>query len=353
MKSINIFAILLVVSIVNSTRKMPSFEDIVLSFTETQASPGLNSMASLNNIQEKFAESYKLLESMKSVITASCKSLEQSNSKNLADITSKIAKIKAEIEEIKASTKKTQALIAENIKNQAEENKVKEKASASIKKAAEETNKKTAELFETLQVLKRLRNFAQDELAGDFEKKTEMTGFKIVNDHKVSFIERENISKDLHELLKKSEVAGKPMITTLILIASERTGKYSNQGTIKKILDLLNKIIAQNSTKEKALQAELSEVINNYRAIKSNSDNLLAKLEEDAIRDSFTVNLNHKTITMYEADIIYFTKAQNRRQKRGVFQRELCEKHQTVIGSYEKQYASAKGRISELRTQFN
>jgi hypothetical protein len=349
MKTFKILAILLIITLVNSAKKIATYEDIVLSLTQIKAEPSTVQLAKLNEISESFSDSNNLLGQYRSTIETNCGNLGKANLASLEAIQKKMTGINSEVARIKQSNNQTQININQNIKDQEEEEKKIAEARRNIDQATEEMKKKELQLVETLQVLKRLRSFAEDELVGTHNIKTAMTNYTVVSNNGVSFIQKANFKEDLHALMKKSETAGKALISTLLLIASSYEGRYSNQKQVRKILNLLNKIISQNDLRQRSLDREWHEETGNFRKIKKVSKELLQKLREEAVRDTFTVSLNHKTINMYEADIVYYTKALGRRQRGVAFQSELCAKHRELVNRHLKQYATVKDRISELK----
>jgi hypothetical protein len=352
MKTINIIAILLIITLVNSNKKLPNYEDIVQSFMEVQGDPSVDGFAKLNSIKESFTQSNELLEKMSTNLESNCKNLEAANLGSLTSIDAKLKGLAVQIDLLTQSNNQTTTKINQNIKDQVEEEKKIEEARNNIQLARKETRKKEQELIETIRILKRLKNFAEDELTGDYKIENQMVNYTVVNNYNVSFIEKTNMKEELHDLLRKSETSGKPLISTLILITQSLNGSYSDQKTVRRILDLLTKVIAKNQFRQDSLEKELHEVTKNHKLIKENSTKLLTELRENAIRDSFIISLNHKTISFYESDILYLTKSKIRREKNRNFQNDICSRHRELVNSHAGKYKNAQQRISDLRNSF-
>merc|ERR1712146_211011 len=110
---------------------------------------------------------------------------------------------------------------------------------------------------ETVNILERLKNVAKDELAGKTKITTQMGNYTVVNNHGVSFIERSNLKEELRSLLAKSETEGKSLISSLIMMTLTDDAHYSDPKIVRKILGVLNKIIAKNERKRKSLAGKL------------------------------------------------------------------------------------------------
>jgi len=252
MKTLNIFAILLIVTFVNTSKSI-SYSDVAQSLVQLHDEP-TEGLAKLNEVAESFADSHKNLDSVIEANQGMCERLEKMGNAVKAGLAARIKNAQGEIETLANQTEVNKKIIADNIAaEKAEVQKIKE-AGAEIKKEATNLVKKEAELEETVNVLNRLKNIARDELAGKTKINTEMGQYKVVNNHGVSFIQRVNLKQELHGLLSKTHTASKALISTLIMMAANDDGHYSDPKIVAKIIAVLDKIINANETKKKQFE---------------------------------------------------------------------------------------------------
>merc|ERR1712151_197967 len=223
-KTLDIFAILLIVTFVNTSKSI-SYSDIAQSLVQLHSEP-TEGLAKLNEVTESFANSHKSLEGVIDANHNMCERLEKMGNSVKAGLAAAIKHAHREIEErgwwIESNTHQI-SFDASSIKN--EEEKIKD-ATEEIKKESDNLVKKEAELEEPVNVLNRLKNIARDELAGKIKINTEMGQYKVVNNHGVSFIQRVNLKQELHGLLSKTHTASKALISTLIMMAANDDGHY-------------------------------------------------------------------------------------------------------------------------------
>jgi hypothetical protein len=241
------------------------------------------------------------------------------------------------------------------IENSAEAQKVEV---AKIKEAAEQLHKqhvnlikRESDLNETINVLHRLKNIAQDELSGTSKISTQMTGINVVSNHGVSFIQKSNLKEELKTIMKKSDTAAKSLISTLILMAANDDGHYSDPKIVAKIMAILDKIIASNVQKLKQLSSDFLAEKKNYTDIIENAANMVMNLQEGSIKDSFHVELYNKEISMFNNDIVFFQKALKRRADRSAFTEKYCKKQAEMAEVYAKRYSAVVLRVNELKSE--
>ena len=350
-KAINIFAILFVAfNAVNSTKKVINFDDIVSSFTQIN-DPSLDGLAKINEISESFSESNKLLMAMENEINTNCDKIDVNAAAFLKGVDKKVSEFKDEIANIKTENDGIAVSLTENIKEQNEEVKKISEAKENIVKEREGITTKEEEIEEVIDVLHRLKNLAQDELAGKYKLETEMKNFTVVNKHGVSFIQRSNFKEELHSVMAKSEATGKSLISSLILMTSYDDGHYADPESIQKILDVLDKIIKKNEEKKGNLQTDYENNTKDYREIIDNSLELLESLKETAIKEEFNVSNNHKTSALYVRDIDFLENTKVRRESSKKFKNGICAKQKALCAANLKRYATSQTRLSEIKTQ--
>lgn len=349
----NIFAILLLITLVNSTKKVTNFEDIVHSFAQlkSEQSPINENLAKLNEISESFADANKELIELKDLTEANCLKVESESKSFIESANKKIAAFQDEVKSINDQVGEIQKNIEKNILDQKEEVKKIEDAREKIKTAKTDIGKREDEITETVNVLHRLYNLAQDELSGKYKIQSQLKNYTVVSENGVSFIQKTNLKQELKSIMKKTETSGKSLISTLILMASNDDGHYSDPKAVQRILDVLDKIIKKNEDKKKEIQGDYEEQTKDYREIITNSANLVENLKETAIKDEFNVSLNHKTIAMYNTDILYMQKVLQRRNSKVTFNQSICKKQNDLVNANIKRYETSKKRINDIKNE--
>ena len=313
-KAINIFAILFfAMNAVNSTKKVTNYDDIVSSFTQI-SDPSVDGLAKINEITESFAESNKMLLAMQATVNTNCDKIDIEAKAFIDGVNKKITEFEGEITNMKTENDEIAGNLKKNIAEQTEEVKKISDAKADIVKEKDSITTKESDIFEVIAVLHRLKNLAQDELAGTEKLSTNMKNFTIVNEHGVSFIQRSNFKQELHSIMSKPEATGKSLISSLILMVSYDDAHYADPKTVQKILDVLDRIIKKNEEKKDNLQIDYAANTKDYRDIIDNSMELLEKLKENAIKAEFNQSENHKNTAMYIRDIAYFKQTIVRRE---------------------------------------
>merc|ERR1712222_104928 len=148
--------------------------------------------------------------------------------------------------------------------------------------------------------------------------------YKVVNNHGVSFIQRTNLKQELHGLLAKSTTASKSLISTLIMIAANDDGHYSDPKIVAKIIAVLDKIINSNSLKR---------------------NNLRTDFEKESII--------HKETNMLNREITLIEGAQTRRTQRSQFKSDICAKQSHMMAHYQRVYAQNAKRVEELKAEIS
>merc|ERR1712151_963987 len=348
-KTLTFFAFLLIVTFVNTTKSI-AYADIAQSLAQLHEMPE-EAIASLNKVGESFQESHKNLEAVISANANMCDNLMDNHKRVMAGLGARIKAANLQIAELGHSTEENQAILKQNVQQQKDEvDKIKE-AAADLKKEADNLVKKEAELGETINVLERLKNIARDELAGKTKINTEMGQYKVVNNHGVSFIQRTNLKQELHGLLAKSTTASKSLISTLIMIASNDDGHYSDPKIVAKIIAVLDKIINANESKKNHLKADFQRDSQMNQEIIQNSSDMIQNLKEASIKSDFRILLNNKETNMYNREIQLIEGAQKRRSARGQFKQDFCAKQKQMMEHYQRVYAQNAKRVEELKAE--
>lgn len=349
MKTLNIFAFLFFVTFVKTTKKVSTYEDIVQSFVQIKQDLEVDSSAKVNEILESFSESNKQLKEFQSAVESTCNHLEESHTAFQENNQKKLKALAEDLENLTNQSNDLQKDIETNLVNQEEENKKIEESQNVIKNAKDELTKKELELVETIKVLHRLRNVAQDELAGSTKLETKMNDFSVVNEHGVSFIQKSNLKEELKNIMGKSQTAEKSLISSLILLASSDDGHYADPAAVQKILDVLDRILKSNEDRRAELQTEFESNISSHSELISASEELLQSLKDSAMKNQHQLETNNRLKLMYEDDVTQHTTAGERRQKRFDFQQGICDKHkETATRSLEK-YERTVEKLNEFR----
>merc|ERR1712032_1774220 len=162
---------------VNTTKKVTHYDEIVSSFAQIR-DPNTDGLAKLNEISESFAESNKILLGMQNTVDTNCAKIDTQAAAFLKGISKKIEEFQGEVKNMATENLETQGNLKKNIQEQ-----------------KDGITTKEADIIEVINVLNRLKNLAQDELAGKYKLETEMKNYTIVNNHGVSFIQRSNFKQ--------------------------------------------------------------------------------------------------------------------------------------------------------------
>jgi TolA-binding protein len=328
MKIKNLFAFLLLAAFANTTKKV-SYSDIALNLVQL-SDDNITKDAKMKEINESFKESRNLLNSMIENNNNFCQRIQTEADKFQTEMNKRIEDAQTDVKSLQDANKENENTVSKNVLDQKEEVKKIQEARRNILDARKNMVAKENVISETLNVLARLKNLAQDELVGNSKLETQMGNYTIVNEHGVSFIQKSNMRQELRSLLKNSEVAGKSLISTLILLTSNDNGRYSDPKAVQKILETLDKIISRNQDRKLEVAKELEEETKDYREIMENSEKLLDTLKEENIKSTFDMTINNKLIGMYNNDIIYFQAALKRRADNTKFRNGVCEKQKKI-----------------------
>ena len=192
MKTLTFFTIVFIVTFVNTTKSV-SYIDVAQSLAQLHQNP-TDGIAQLNKVEEGFLESHKTLETVKAINLQTCENLNSFNLENTKSLQGKINNAEEMIKSLAKQIAASREEIEQNVSSQKAESAKIETVSAELKKGVEELVKKENELIETIQILYRLKNIANDELAGNTKINTEMGKYNVVsNNGVVSFIQKSNL----------------------------------------------------------------------------------------------------------------------------------------------------------------
>lgn len=348
MKTLTFFAFLLIATFVNSS-KMVCYSDVAQSLLELHAGNDEIS-ARLNAVNESFRASHKSLEAVKSGLDNSCKRLVAANTSNLEALKKRIQDFQAKNQ---GMVKANEALSAENVRNKAlleTEKNNKRKLKEEVKKGLTELNNKRLEIQEVLNILRRLRNFALDELNATTKRNSEMTNYSVVSKNGVSFIETSNLQEELRSIMKKSEVTSKSLISTLIFMTQvQNRSRFTDPKLLNKVIALLQKITYGNSMKLRNLGLEYKRNSEFKNKLVETSRKLILNLRQSMDKNLFTISLNNMQTNANAADVVFLQRALSRRQKDAGFQNSFCANQQSLIGKYFNRYTQVSKRLDGLR----
>merc|ERR1712222_158644 len=350
-KTLTFFAFLLIVTFVNTTKSI-AYSDIAQSLAQLHEMPE-EAIASLNKVGESFQESHKNLEAVISANSEMCDKLHLADENVKIGLSTRTKACNTEIANLSHSTEENRAILKQNVQQQKDEvDKIKE-AAAELKKEAANLIKKEAELGETINVLERLKNIARDELAGKTKINTEMGQYKVVNNHGVSFIQRVNLKQELHGLLSKTHTASKALISTLIMMAANDDGHYSDPKIVAKIIAVLDKIINANETKKNNLKTDFERDSKMNQEIIQNSSDMIVNLKEGSTKALFGITLANKETNMYNRDIQFIQGIDKRRSARRTFHENFCAQQKQMMATYQKRYAAVATKMNELKAELS
>jgi len=211
--------------------------------------------------------------------------------------------------------------------------------------------KKESDIVETIRVLRRLENLAQDELVGS-QRNSTVGNYNIVNNHNVSFIQLHtaaNMKEDLNTLMHKTDATGKNLISALILMLSTDDGNFANQGKVKKILEVLDRLIKKNKQRKTEVIEEFQTMIKTQREIIENSRKSIEQTTASSIKIQGNVDVLRRTIDMNNREIQYLNQMKERKVKKLAFDKDICDKHIAVVAAHKKRYTTTQEKINELK----
>ena len=346
MKTLNIFAILFIVSIVNTNKV--TYSDVAQSLLQLQNKSG-DANANLQALSESFQDSHKALEAVSGINQDTCKRLVAANVAVTVAIAKRVAAARQSVKKNNARIKISTHQIKYALKLQGIQAKKITDAKNIIAQSHVAFAKAEAEIEETVNILIRLKNIAVDELAGKTKITTEMGNYNVVNNHGVSFIQRTNMKEVLRKIMAKTEIEGKSLISSLIMMSLSDDAHYSDPKIVRKILNVLNRIIAKNENKRRGLKARLDRSTQIYGSIIANGFRTITNLEASKVKSQEIIELSNRKNAMMERDIEGLQRANTRRHDRAEFQREYCQRQQAMMATYQRRYAEVATRINDMR----
>jgi hypothetical protein len=348
MKTLTFYAFLLIATFVSTTKPV-CYSDVAQSLLELHSDRDVIS-ARLNQVNEGFRSSHRSLEKVKSVVVSACARLNKDNTADLNARKNKILYYQQRKVQIIANNV---ALAADNAKvlvglktERARRNQVK----AELANGTKDLRQKQNELLETINVLKRLRNFAQDELFGTSKASTKMGEYNVVSKNGVAFIEKSNFNQEMRSLMAKSETASKSLITTLLFMVQ---AKYTDPKLLKKVLNLLTRIIQSNYLKRRTLGVQFKNTTTLKSQMLEASRSIIQNLKESNVRNIFHIALNKREINTVEAELVFLNRSLQRKTRDTQFQSNFCAKQNAMMDKYARRYTKVTQRLIHLRSLAN
>jgi len=355
-KSFNLFALLLVMTLANAIEKKVAYSEIVSSLIQLNGDKSTN-LANIYKILEDFETSNNFLKVMYNGNIVSCDNRKIKDDQKELEIKNDIEKyhvminkLEEDIKEFNKEIKKDQTSIEDEI------TKIK-KSKSSIVENKKELLLKEKEINDSINILKRLKNIAIDELQGSLQKQTEINKFDVTVITPTTFIQnsKEYMKTELKSLFKQNrEYFDKGLMTFLILLTqSIEKQTYSNPQTVKKIIDMLEKLINNankniflNSKNYENQQDDIIRIVDNSREI-------ISKLYENIQFRINYISSNKKEISFYKNDIIFLQKVLNIRIKRNSSRQILCQKNKDFLNTHFKRYLQIIQQVNDLKNQLS
>jgi len=327
---------------------MVSYSDIVLSLVEITGDD--QGLSNISTIVENFESSNSLLKNLETNVVENCRKFKERGDNTVRSLNEKLVTYRKNIETLDTENKKFSTELIkdeESVKSEVEKIKV---AKRSVKEANKDALEKEKQILEAVNVMKRLRNIAIDELQGVEQKTTQMNKFNVTRT--ASFLQMPSFQDDLKSLLFKSDSVNRGLLSTLILL-TQSAGKqtYANPETVKKIVDMIEKIISNSHSKLQESLRDRDDKVKAYNEIINNSRTLIDRLKGEIERKVNNKAGNDKESTFYKNDIIFFEKALARRAKRNAFNVRLCDEQTNLVKRHFDKYQESLRKVTELRGQ--
>jgi chromosome segregation ATPase len=349
MKTFYFFAILLIVAFVNSSKPV-DFSDIAQSLVQLHDEP-VQGLAKINAINEAFQDSQTQLQNVRSIVTETCEKMGKNYAALISNGNSEISEVERRITLLNQGMTMRKGEIKNHTEAQAAEQEKIKVSTADMKNLSKQLVQKENEMNEIINVLHRLKNIAADELAGTEKNTTEMGKYNVVNNHGVSFIQKSNIRNELKSLLKNSNVAGKSLISTLILMTSNDDAHYSDPAIIAKIMNVLNNIINSNMERKRTLNQKFDEERKSMEELISNAVGMIQNLQESVIKAQTEITVGNRQVNMFNNDIVAMKRTLLGRQRREASLRKYCSRQNQMDEVYNQRYSEVFKKILELKSQ--
>lgn len=209
-------------------------------------------------------------------------------------------------------------------------------------------------MYESINILKRLKNLAVDELQGAQQRSTEMNKFNVKVITPPAFVQFSDFHGELKSLLSKIDSVNRGFISTLILL-TQTAGKqtYSNPETIKKIVAMIDKVLANSYEKIQANLKQGQEKTKSYSDIVENSRAMIARLKDEIQTNISSKAANKNEILFYNNDIIFLQRTSARREKRITFSNSLCEDQSQLVDKHYRRYVETINQVNDLRSSLS
>lgn len=347
MKTLNIFAILFIVSFVNTSKSI-SYSDMTHSLL--QLHDDVDRLAVLHQITEAFTESHSHLEEFVAANTQTCTNLENHHVSVVESLNERLRHLETQNAELSESITSAEQTVETNQRSIAEESEKMQANAHELEELSNGLKEGENEVHEILNILDRLRNIAVDELSGELKKNTEMGKYNVVNEHGVSFIQKFNFNQELRNLMEKSHTSAKGLISTLIMMTGS-DAHFSDPAVVQRVVDVLDRIIASNHEKLKSLSDHFTETSLSVKSLIDNSRNLVENLSEENSKLQASVELMKRNQLSNNADSKSTQDALNRRNARFESNKGFCGRLVTMTEQYEQRYSEMSQKMNDLRSE--
>lgn len=350
-KTLNILAILFLIACTNAT-KLISYSDIVTSLVEL-SDDREQAILHVNSITENFENSNNILTNLKTRVNADCENLTLRGAEHLKKLQAKIVSLKSSTALLTQENKQIADTVIDDefsIKAEVERIRLAKQHMDSAK--AEIANNEKA-ILESINVLKRLKNLAIDELQGAQQRQTEMGRFNVTITTP-AFIQFADFHGQLKGLLSKTDSVNRGFISTLILL-TQSAGKqtFSNPETVRKIVTMIDRVLANSYEKIGENQKSGQEKVKSYADMIANSRTLISRMKDEIARKVNVRASNEHEIVFFNSEVIFLERAVARREKRNAFSTQLCKQQSSLVDKHYKKYIETLNQVNELKTSLS
>lgn len=344
-KLLSLLSVLTIFAFSNATKKV-SYSEIINSLAEV--APVQNAASILEQVSTNYADSLKKLNEFNAQISKQCQHIQGGFVKKSAAF-ALVQKASADrVASLQKSIVQTKEAIASGNKYIAENKKKVSDIKKEMKADKKELDEKSLNVIQRERILKRLLNLIEDELTGQQGKESVST-FKVDNNFsKFSFVE---IHNQLAEI-ETSDPMVKSMITTLILITRDQKKFFTNQVGIKKISEMIKKIMKKDAENLRNYHAAAGKKSASLRKLKDDLYGEIEKVTEKNREHRATITFNNNQITFLNNESNDALKSFQRAQKRNTHNNEACANADKMAKAQANHLNQATQRFKELRNLF-
>jgi len=334
---------------------MVSFSDIVTNLIQL-SDDNASGLSDINLIVENFKNSNSNLENLRTSMAENCSNLEKRGLEFTQKLTDSIRRFNDQIGSLEEQNAQLDEQVVADRNSITEEVEKIKSAQESLDNSMLEVLNSEKDIDENINVLRRLKNLAIDELQGMEKKVTQMDNFNVDKtlSSATSFIQTSTFQADLKGLLNKSDSMNRGLISTLILLTqSASKSTYANPETVKKIVSLIENIIENSAAKKLEVNKNGIKRQENYSKIIQNSRDSVSRIESEMASNINTKFMNQKEIVFYQNDVIFFERSHTRREKRNQFTQDLCQKQVALLDVHSQRYHDTLSRVNQLKDEIS